>query len=127
MRGDVHESKETSYAATLSMQSFRAIMAITVAHDLEKRQYDVVNALVNAPIGQKIFCYSPQGFERKINGTKTVLRLEKPLYGFKFSTFCWYDEFVSFLLDQELERVPGINYMFTNCYMNIIFYVDDIM
>ncbi|KAI0992677.1 hypothetical protein K3495_g15508, partial [Podosphaera aphanis] len=126
-RGDLQTSEEETYAATLACQSFRAMMAITAAHDLDLRQYDVVNAFVNAPIRGEVYCPTPKGFEKRMNGNRSVLRLQKALYGLKVSPLYWYDEFVSFLLDQGLYQVPGVNCMFTNQYLNLIFYVDDIM
>ncbi|KAI1004940.1 hypothetical protein K3495_g3273 [Podosphaera aphanis] len=126
-RGDLQVTEEETYAATLASQSFRAMMAITAAHDLEIRQYDIVNAFVNAPIRGDIYCYTPKGFQKEVDGKKSVLKLRKALYGFKFSPLFWYDEFVSFLLNHELYQVPGVNCMFTNHFMTLIFYVDDIM
>ncbi|RKF59861.1 hypothetical protein OnM2_056016 [Erysiphe neolycopersici] len=64
-RGDLLEYEDDPYAATLASQSFRAMMAITAAHDLEIRQYDIVNAFVNAPIRGEVYCYSPKGFVKK--------------------------------------------------------------
>ncbi|RKF80986.1 Retrovirus-related Pol polyprotein from transposon TNT 1-94 [Golovinomyces cichoracearum] len=84
-RGDLQVSKEDAYAATLASQSSRAMMARTAANDLEIRQFDVVNAFVNAPIRKKVFCHTPRGFEKSINGVKSVLRLQRALYGLKFS------------------------------------------
>jgi hypothetical protein len=36
------------YAATLTARSFRIVIAITAHFDLETKQYDVVNAFINA-------------------------------------------------------------------------------
>ncbi|KAI0991129.1 hypothetical protein K3495_g17058, partial [Podosphaera aphanis] len=58
-RGDLQITEEETYAATLASQSFRAMMAITAAHDLEIRQYDIVNAFVNAPIRGEVYCHMP--------------------------------------------------------------------
>ncbi|RKF72339.1 Retrovirus-related Pol polyprotein from transposon RE2 [Golovinomyces cichoracearum] len=126
VRGDLQSSEEETYAATLACQIFRAMMAITVTHDLELRQYDVLNAFVNSPIRGEVFCLTLKGFEKEIDGSKAVLRFQKGLYGLKVSPLYWYDEFVSFLLDQEFYQVPGVNCMFTNQYLNLIFHVDNI-
>ncbi|KAI0994616.1 hypothetical protein K3495_g13565, partial [Podosphaera aphanis] len=97
------------------------------AHDLEIRQYDVVNAFVNAPIRGEVYCHAPKGYNSKFQGKPIVLKLLKALYGFKFSPLYWYDEFLSFLLHHGFNQVPGVNCMVTNQYINLIFYVDDIM
>ncbi|KAI0994425.1 hypothetical protein K3495_g13757 [Podosphaera aphanis] len=62
-RGDLQYTEDDTYAATLASQSFRAIMAVTAAYDLETRQFDAVNAFVNAPIRDTIYCPTPRGFE----------------------------------------------------------------
>lgn len=126
-RGDLQLTDEDTYAATLASQSFRALMAITAAHDLEIRQYDVVNAFVNAPIRGEIFCHTPQGFDNEMNNNKAILKLKRALYGLKSSPVYWYDELVSFLLNHGLYQVPGVNCIFTNEGLNLIFYVDDIL
>ena len=126
-RGDLLDSDEDPYAATLASQSFRAMMAITAAHDLEIQQYDVVNAFVNAPIRGEVYCHCPKGFEKVINGKRAILKLRKALYGFRFSPLYWYDEFMSFLLKNDFCTIPGINCMVTNQHMTLIFYVDDIL
>ncbi|KAI0996704.1 hypothetical protein K3495_g11479 [Podosphaera aphanis] len=102
-------------------------MAITAAHDLEIRQYDVANAFVNAPIRGEVYCYSPRCFEKGKDGKRVELKLQKALYGFKFSTLYWYDEVASFLLDHGFYQIPEVNCMVTNQHITLIFYVDDIM
>ncbi|KAI0992100.1 hypothetical protein K3495_g16086, partial [Podosphaera aphanis] len=126
-RGDLQYTEDDTYAATLASQSFRAMMAVTAAYDLETRQFDAVNAFVNAPIRDTIYCPTPRGFERERNGIKQILSLKKALYGFKFSALYWYDELIQFLMEQGLFQVPGVNCMVTNDWLTLIFYVDDIM
>ncbi|KAI0994979.1 hypothetical protein K3495_g13202 [Podosphaera aphanis] len=126
-RGDLLGSEEDPYAATLASQTFRAMMAITAAHDLEIRQYDVVNAIVNAPIRGEVYYHAPKGYDSKFQGKPMVLKLLKALYGFKFSPLYWYDEFLAFLLNHGFHQVPGVDCMATNQYVNLIFFVDDIM
>jgi hypothetical protein len=46
-RGDLQYTVEDTYAATLAAQTFRAVMAIVAAFDLETQQYDAINAFAN--------------------------------------------------------------------------------
>src|SRR5580692_1313199 len=92
-RGDLQSTEEDTYAATFAAQVFRAIIAITAAFDLETRQYDAVNAFVNADLPTPILCNCAEGFER--NGFK--LWLTKALYGLKTSPVLWYWEFTKTL------------------------------
>ncbi|KAI0997582.1 hypothetical protein K3495_g10604 [Podosphaera aphanis] len=106
-RGDLLESEDDPHAAMLASQSFRAMMAITAAHNLEIRQYDVVNAFVNALIRGEVYCNSPKGFEKEISDKWTALKLMKALYGFY--------------------QAPGVDCMVAIQYITLIFSVDDIM
>jgi hypothetical protein len=62
-RGDLQVTEEDTYAATLAAQTFRAIMAITAAFDLEIRQYDAINAFANAQLRTPIPCFCAEGYE----------------------------------------------------------------
>jgi transposase InsO family protein len=64
VRGDLQSTEQDTYAATLAARTFRALMAIAAAFDLEIQQYDAVNAFVNSKLNEDIYCYSPEGFER---------------------------------------------------------------
>jgi hypothetical protein len=56
------------YAAILAARSFRMAMAITAHFDLEAKQYDVVNAFINAqrdPESALVTYHLPDGFKRE--------------------------------------------------------------
>jgi Reverse transcriptase (RNA-dependent DNA polymerase) len=114
---------EDTYAVTLAAQVFRAIMAITAAFDLEIRQYNTVNAFVNAHLPTPILCNYAEGFER--NGF--MLWLTKALYGLKTSAVFWYRDFTATLEKLGLKPVPDANCLYFNDWLMIIFYVDDII
>ena len=98
-------------------------MAITAAFNLETKQYDAVNAFVNADLPTPILCNCAEGFER--NGFK--LWLTKALYGLKTSPVLWYREFTKTLKKQGLKPVPDANCLYVNDWLMVIFYVDDII
>ena len=54
---------EDTYAATLAVQVFRALMSITAAHNLEAKQLDAVNAFVNSVLDEEIYCECPPSYE----------------------------------------------------------------
>jgi Reverse transcriptase (RNA-dependent DNA polymerase) len=63
VRGDLQTTEQDTYAATLAARSFRALMAILAAFDLEIRQYDAVNAFINADMNEEIYCLCPEGYK----------------------------------------------------------------
>src|SRR5438045_628084 len=114
---------EDTYAATLAAQTFRAIMAIIAAFDLETCQYDAVNAFANAILPIPIICSCAEGYER----LGFILWVEKALYGLKTSPILWYKDFTLTLEDLGLNAIPDTNCLFINDWLILIFYVDDII
>lgn len=122
-RGDLQSTEEETYAATLTSQIFRAMMAIAAAFDLEIRQFDVSNAFLHATLRQPIICKCPDGFE--VPGK--VISVNQALYGFRESPAYWYEDLTYTLTDFGLDPVPGAPCVFTNSWLTVLFYVDDII
>ena len=56
VRGDQQAiGSEETYAATLAGRSFRALIAIAARFDLELKQFDAVNAFVNADLDEVVY------------------------------------------------------------------------
>ena len=72
-------TENDNYAATLAIRTFRALMALTAAFDLEIIQVDAINAFLNSEIDEETTVECPEGF--KIPGK--MLLLLKALYGLK--------------------------------------------
>ena len=80
VRGDLQRLDDpTTYAATLAARTFRALMAVTAAFDLETRHLDAVNAFLNSSLDETIYCYFPDGFKQLGH----CLLLLKALYGLR--------------------------------------------
>ena len=122
-RGDLQATEQDTYAATLAARTFRALMAIAAAFNLEIKQYDAVNAFANSALNEEIYCLSPEGFERD----ELCWRLLRALYGLKQSPLLWYNDFTSALEDFGLHQVPGVNCLFSNDHLIVFFYVDDVV
>ena len=123
-RGDLQETQQNTYAATLAIGIFRALMAIVAAFDLETRQYDALNAFINSELDEPTYCHPPEGWEGSTGDI--ALLLLRALYGLKQSPALWYKHLSSTLSDLGLEPVPGIECIFTNEFMILFFFVDDI-
>ena len=58
-RSDLYNTDYKTYVASLTSSSFRAIIAITVAFDLDIKQFNAINAFVNATLTIPIACHYP--------------------------------------------------------------------
>jgi hypothetical protein len=125
VRGDLQQMDgQDVYAATLAFKVFRALMALVAAFRLKTRQLDAVNAFLNAPNDEEIYCYMPDGF--KIS--KKVLKVKKALYGQRKSPLLWLRMLTIKCLELGLKQVPGEPCLFTNeDGIILFFYVDDIV
>jgi len=129
VRGDLQQDDSvlSTYAATLAARSFRIAMAIAAHFDLEIKQFDVINAFINAkrdPKGQRVAVQLPDGFQ--IPGK--CAELDRALYGLKDSPALWFKEFTMTLQTLKLiscKEEPCI-YMDLSRKVFVIFYVDDI-
>lgn len=125
VRGDLQlrTDKET-YAATLAARTFRALMAVTAAYDLEAHHLDAVNAFVNSQLDETVHCAFPDGFSQ----SSSCLLLLRALYGLRRSPLLWLQEFSTTLRELGLCEVDGEPCLFMNTDgILIFFYVDDIV
>lgn len=122
-RGDLQITTQDTYAATLAARTFRALMALAAAFDLELRQYDATNAFINAELDYELYCQCPDGYTDQDH----VLLLLRALYGLKEAPRLWYQEFVRTLTKLGFKAVPGVDCLFNNGKLLVFFYVDDIV
>jgi Reverse transcriptase (RNA-dependent DNA polymerase) len=81
VRGDLQSTEQDTYAATLVTHTFRALMAITAAFDLEAHQFDAINAFINSHLDEEVHCLLLEGFQRP----DSLWLLLRALYGLKQS------------------------------------------
>ena len=55
VRGDLQPRSKDTYAATLAARTFRTLMAMTAAYDLETHHLEAVNAFVNSQLDETVF------------------------------------------------------------------------
>ena len=123
VRGDLQHTDLDTYAATLAIRIFRALMAIAAVFNLEIRQYDAVNAFMNSTLDEITYCYKPEGFNQH-PGKYYLLR--RALYGLKRSPLLWANDFAASLVRLGLEPLPEFSCLFTNDKIIVFYFVDDI-
>ena len=108
--------------ATLAAWIFHTLIVIAAAFDLEIRQYDAVNAFINAKLNKLIYCYCPEGFSQDGH----ILKLLIALYRLKISPLLWYKELTSTLAKFGLKPVLGTNCLYTDGQLIVFFYINNI-
>jgi hypothetical protein len=102
-------------------------MAIAAHFDLEIKQFNVINAFINAnrPSNSALVaCQLPDGFKQ----LGMCVEVDRALYGLKDSPALWYKEFSSTLQRLKLvacKEEPCI-FIDTDHKVFILFYVDDV-
>jgi len=124
VRGDLQITEKETYAATLAAASFRLLMIIVVAFDLEMIQLDAVNAFLNSRIDdEEIYIRYPNGFEK----ANRILRLLRGLYGLKRSPLLWFNELTGTLRNLGFKEINSMHCVMANSTAIVLFYVDDII
>ena len=123
VRGDLQTTAEDTYAATLAMRIFRALMAIAAYFNMEIRQYDAVNAFTNAQLTTPVYCHLPEGF----TDTDHLWKLNRALYALKTSPLLWYEELTQTFTEVGLYEVKDAPCLWKNDKLLVFFYVDDIV
>ena len=93
------------------------------AFNLEARQYDVVNAFTNSELDKTIHCACPEEYTED----GSCLLLLQALYELRRSLIFWLKEFFKTLRELGLEEVSREPCLFTNDWLIIFFYVDNIV
>ena len=124
-RGDQQAKglSEQNYAATLAARSLRTVLAIAARFDLELKQFDAVNAFVNAHLDNSVLMEMPPGYRKP----GTVLKLQKALYGLRQSPLLWQRELTSTLTNLGFKAVPQEPCIMMRDDILVFFYVDDIV
>ncbi|EDN95233.1 hypothetical protein SS1G_11109 [Sclerotinia sclerotiorum 1980 UF-70] len=65
--------------------------------------------------------------EDEINALKELISVNQALYGFRESPAYWYKDLIYTLTNFGLDPVPGAFCVFTNSWLTILFYIDDII
>jgi hypothetical protein len=114
---------QDTYVVTLPADTFRILMTITAEFDLEVRQYDAVNAFANSVLDEVVYCKYPEGFEQ----AGMCLLLQRALYGLRQSPLLWLKNFSKTLQELGLMEVPGEPCLYSNDWLVVLCYVDDIV
>jgi transposase InsO family protein len=80
-----------TYAPVVSWLSVRVCLVLSAVLDLQTVQADYSNAFAQAFLEEEIYMKLPQGCSGKF-GSKSVLKLQRSLYGLRQAAACWFDK-----------------------------------
>jgi hypothetical protein len=123
VKDNLQSIDQNTYAITLIVKMFRAMMIISTVFDLEIWQYDAVNAFINSEINEKLHNECSNKFSR----LDYCWKLNKTLYELKQVLILWYRNLITILKNLKLQSISKINCLFFNNWLIFFFYVDDIM
>lgn len=87
-----------TYAPTGSKAGLRLLLAIAAALDLDIESMDAIAAFLNGIPDEEIYLKIPEGLSIPNCTNRTVLKVNKSIYGLKQSPRCWYKEICAFFL-----------------------------
>lgn len=122
-RGDLYKTMDETYSATLAAQTLRAMLAIVCAFGFTMKQFDVTNAYANAKLRLRIPSRFPPGLEKE----GKFLWVLRALYGLPPAGNLWFNDFTTSLEELGLQAVSGVNCLYMNDWLYILFFVDDIL
>lgn len=109
-------------ATTLAARMFRFLIALIAAFGLEMRQYDIVNAYINASLDETSYVQHPDGFQRA-----SLIKLLRASYGLWQFSALWQAHFSETFESFGLLPIPGIPCLYIKHDLIVFFFVDDII
>jgi hypothetical protein len=123
VRNDLQSIDQNTYAITLIVKTFRALIIISIVFNLEIWQYNAINAFINNEIDEELYNECSNEFSR----FDYCWKLNKALYELKQVSIFWYRNLITILKDLKLQSISRINCLFVNDWSIFFFYVNDIM
>jgi hypothetical protein len=115
---------DETFASVVKPMSYKALLAIAAALDLEIEQMDVKTAFLYGNIDHEIYVEQPH---HMTDGTAKVCKLRKALYGLKQAPRIWYQTLTNFLRTLGFEPINADLGIFVRSGVYIAVYVDDLL
>ncbi|KAI0996681.1 hypothetical protein K3495_g11502 [Podosphaera aphanis] len=123
VRGDLYRSTRDTFAATLAVSTFRALVSLMAAFDMEIISLDAVNAFLNSKLDEVVVCNLPPGYE--VEGKKILLK--RALYGLPRSPLLWAQTVERELENFGFHKIPGVDCLMFDGIIYCFYFVDDFL
>lgn len=118
-----------TFSPVLRMSSFRLLLALAAALDLELFHLDVQTAFLHGELPDELYMEQPPYFVSE-TAPRSVCRLHRSLYGLKQSPRLWFHKFNEFMLSHGYHRLNSEPNVYTrhshDSILIVALYVDDI-
>jgi len=112
------------YAPVVNWSTVRLLMILTVREKLYTRLVDFTNAFAQANLKEAVYCELPRLYESR-DGSDTVLKLNKSLYGLVQAPLCWYKHLRDGLIAEGFTPSELDPCLYYGHGMAVLTYVDD--
>ena len=120
-RGDLQLEYEQQYSPTIRLIVVLIILALHVQYDYALLKFDVVGAFLQTPVtDEDIYVSLPLPIFNR-----TIIKLQKYLYGLKSSNQKFYQYFSRILIDYGMKCIQEVEALFTNDDIILLLHVDD--
>ncbi|MCO5600433.1 hypothetical protein L7F22_054546 [Adiantum nelumboides] len=118
-----------TFSSTLSMTSFRVIVALAAHYQFHLHQLDIKSAFLHGDLDEELYLQQPPHYKDSTS-PHYVCRLRKAIYGLKQSPRQWYLKLHQFLIAHGYSRLQTDSIIYT-CHTSesilvLVVYVDDI-
>jgi hypothetical protein len=113
-----------TFASVVKPMSYKALLAIAAALDLEVEQMDVKTAFLYGAVQEEIFMEQPHGLS---DNSGRVCKPNKALYSLKQSPRVWYKTLSQFLSEAGFTPLDAVHSVFVKDSTYIAVYVDDLL
>jgi hypothetical protein len=125
-RGDLEQGVFETYAPVVAWSTVRLFLILSLVLDWCTCSIDFSSAFVQAVLKKEVWLHIPRGFKSGCQG-KTILRLNKSIYGLSVAPKLWYGH-----LFKALRAVGFVDSKLDPCLlfkkdMMLVVYVDDVV
>jgi hypothetical protein len=124
-RGDLEQGVFQTFAPVVAWSTVRLFLVLSLVLDWYTCSIDFSSAFVQATLEKSVWLHVPRGFQSERTG-KTILRLNKSIYGLSVAPKLWYEH-----LFKALKEDGFVVSKFDSCLlfkkdMMLVVYVDDV-